>query len=536
MKHVANGSTDVTTYFVLRDSTNHAPKTDVTVSDLDLYYQEQGAAQAAKADATALAAADSAHADNKAYHCGNGIYRVDWPDAAFDGGVGKEVVLIVVCSGCDTVYERILLSPPANTVSIEGTGATDQIRDAIVDDGVRIDASALNTLSGHDPGEAIMGATDLGTGSGLTSLAAATALQTVDDNVDAILAHAAVDGVVVAAGSKAGYALTAAYDPAKTAAKAGDAMTLTAGERSSVAAAVWAAGTRTLSSFGTLAADVWAAASRTLTDFGFTPTPSNAADTTAIRAKTDNLPADPADASDVSSAIAALPTDADVQAAAAAALTAYDPPTRAEATADKAEIIAALPEGGDAPTAAAVADAVWDEALAGHAAAGSAGAALTGAGVAGDPWTAALPGAYGEGTAGAILPALEGAMSALGAAEVTVTSPVAASGAVTIYAGDDYAAAHGRSLAFDVADAAHALGLDAPAAVVRFKCRQATWTATSVASTGAGYTVTFEPSAAQTAVVTVRQTYELEAVLADGDVVTLATGALLAVRDIPVVP
>jgi len=36
--------------------------------------------------------------------------------------------------------------------SIEGVDATNQIRDAVVDDSTRIDASALNTLSGHDPG------------------------------------------------------------------------------------------------------------------------------------------------------------------------------------------------------------------------------------------------------------------------------------------------------------------------------------------------------------------------------------------------
>lgn len=68
---------------------------------------------------------------------------------------------------------------------------------------------------------------------------------------------------------KTGYALTAAYDAAKTAAQAGDAMTLTSGERSSIAAAVWSATTRTLSSFGSLVLDVitgvWSATTRTLT-------------------------------------------------------------------------------------------------------------------------------------------------------------------------------------------------------------------------------------------------------------------------------
>ena len=57
--------------------------------------------------------------------------------------------------------------------------------------------------------------------------------------------------------------------PAQPAA-AGSAMTLTAGERTSVAAAVWAATTRGLTTYGTLAADaavaVWSSAARSLTD------------------------------------------------------------------------------------------------------------------------------------------------------------------------------------------------------------------------------------------------------------------------------
>ncbi len=55
-----------------------------------------------------------------------------------------------------------------------------EILSYIVDDATRLDGSAVNTLSSHDPGETIMGATDLGTGSALTSLApSATALSTV---------------------------------------------------------------------------------------------------------------------------------------------------------------------------------------------------------------------------------------------------------------------------------------------------------------------------------------------------------------------
>lgn len=58
---------------------------------------------------------------------------------------------------------------------------------------------------------------------------------------------------------------------------------------------------------------------------------------------------------------------------------------------------------GSGPSAATIADAVWDEALSGHATAGSAGAGVSAAGSAGDPWSTLLPGAYGAGTAGKII-------------------------------------------------------------------------------------------------------------------------------------
>jgi hypothetical protein len=50
-----------------------------------------------------------------------------------------------------------------------------------------LNVTNLNTLAGHDPGETIMGATDLGTGSGLTSLASASALSTLQGNVTTLL-------------------------------------------------------------------------------------------------------------------------------------------------------------------------------------------------------------------------------------------------------------------------------------------------------------------------------------------------------------
>lgn len=121
---VKNLSQDVTTYFVLRDSTNHLPKTDITVTDLDLYYVEELTAITAKVDASALGAANSAHADNSAFNVGQGVYRIDWPDAAFDSGIGKKVILVVVCSGVDTAFLEVELSPTSNVESFGGTAGT----------------------------------------------------------------------------------------------------------------------------------------------------------------------------------------------------------------------------------------------------------------------------------------------------------------------------------------------------------------------------------------------------------------------------
>jgi hypothetical protein len=99
----------------------------------------------------------------------------------------------------------------------------------------------------------------------------------------------------------------------------------------------------------------------------------------AIKAKTDNLPSDPADASVIAgrfdtldTAVADLPTNAELASSQAAA----DDATLAA--------IAAL----SIPTAGAIADQVWDEAISGHAGAGSTGEALSNAGAAGTPPTA----------------------------------------------------------------------------------------------------------------------------------------------------
>ncbi len=91
------GSTDQTLYFKLTD-TSGAPALGLTITDLDLVYIRDRSA-AVKADLTALAAVDSAHADSQAIEVhatyAPGTYRVDVPDAAFATGVNRVQVLVV---------------------------------------------------------------------------------------------------------------------------------------------------------------------------------------------------------------------------------------------------------------------------------------------------------------------------------------------------------------------------------------------------------------------------------------------------------
>ncbi len=106
------GSTDVTTYFVLRTAADGTETVGATITDIDLQYVRSGVAPSAKVDAIALAATNSAHADNKAIEIDGtdapGLYRVDWPDAAFAAGV-PEVILTVKLAGSFTEHLRVEL-------------------------------------------------------------------------------------------------------------------------------------------------------------------------------------------------------------------------------------------------------------------------------------------------------------------------------------------------------------------------------------------------------------------------------------------
>jgi hypothetical protein len=171
---------------------------------------------------------------------------------------------------------------------------------------------------------------------------------------------------------------------------------------------VWEYATRTVTSFGTLVSDIWSAASRTLSAFAFSVTVGTNNDKTGYALTA---------AYDAAKTAAAPGAQMDlVNAPNATAVTAIQTGI-ADAVWDEAQaghvaagtfgsyLDAAISSvgGGAAPSAAEVADAVWNEAITDHLGAGSTGSALNAAGSAGDPWATPLPGAYGSGTAGNIV-------------------------------------------------------------------------------------------------------------------------------------
>jgi hypothetical protein len=97
MSEIKAGSTDQSMYFVLLDVTTGEPVTGLTITALDATYTRTRAT-AVKNDLTALSAANDAHADNQAIQVdatnAPGLYRVDFPDAAFASGVAGVVLSI----------------------------------------------------------------------------------------------------------------------------------------------------------------------------------------------------------------------------------------------------------------------------------------------------------------------------------------------------------------------------------------------------------------------------------------------------------
>ena len=129
---VRGDSTDITTYFVLRTAADGTATTGAVIANIDLQYVRSGEVPVAKVDAVALAATDSVHTDNNAIEIDAvdqpGLYRVDWPDAAFASDV-KEVILTVKLAASFTEHLRAEIDAPVDATSAGSDIVTITIND-----------------------------------------------------------------------------------------------------------------------------------------------------------------------------------------------------------------------------------------------------------------------------------------------------------------------------------------------------------------------------------------------------------------------
>ena len=142
---VTANDTDVTTYFMVRSATNGTAATGLTATTFDMQYTRTAIAPTAKVDGVALAATDSAHTDNGIIEVdatnSPGLYRVDWPDAAFANGAAQVFLSLkyssaifteVLAVDIDPLIEgltreellRVVLAEAAGVLNISGTTIT----------------------------------------------------------------------------------------------------------------------------------------------------------------------------------------------------------------------------------------------------------------------------------------------------------------------------------------------------------------------------------------------------------------------------
>ena len=177
------GATDVSTYFKLVNPTTGVPVTGATIANLDATYVRDRAS-AVKADLTALGSADAAHSDNKGYEVDGtnapGLYRVDWPDAAFAAGSAR-VQLVVNGAAVDPAVIEVELLPWQTPV----TGATVRAVDG-ADAVLAPAATALSsdTWTGTKAGYLDVAVSSRGTGAALDAAGVRAAVGLASANLD----------------------------------------------------------------------------------------------------------------------------------------------------------------------------------------------------------------------------------------------------------------------------------------------------------------------------------------------------------------
>ena len=143
--NVTGGAADVTTYFMLRTAADGTATVGAAIANIDLQYIRTGDSPSAKADAVELGAINGAHEANKAKEVDGvdapGLYRVDWPDAAFVAGV-PQVILSVKLANSFTEHMAVEIDTPV--------GAAASVTGAVGSVAAGVDVSTIETVDATD--------------------------------------------------------------------------------------------------------------------------------------------------------------------------------------------------------------------------------------------------------------------------------------------------------------------------------------------------------------------------------------------------
>ena len=156
-KEIENGATSQSISVVILDADGDPNTAGVTIANLDLYIQRDGHPQSAKSDLTAHGAVSDAWDDLEAIHLGNGLHRVDIPDANLADGAGTMLTYIIVdaVSHNRTVYYEVQLKQ-ANyfDLVIGSDGLVESNLQEVVDDDVQDNGDGRLEVNVEEIGDA----------------------------------------------------------------------------------------------------------------------------------------------------------------------------------------------------------------------------------------------------------------------------------------------------------------------------------------------------------------------------------------------
>src|ERR1041384_3414103 len=307
------GATSQLIEIMLRDSTTGQGKTGLAAASVTAYYIREGGSSntSMTLDGTMTLGTwktlgwvevDSTHQ--------KGLYQLGIPNAAIATGANAVTFILTASGTIDKALRLVLLDADLRDATRLGlsalpnatAGATNGLP-LSVDSSGRVDVLKLNGTSqtARDIGASVLVSSGTGAGqislsSGLVTLAGVTHTGARIPNVTPTDTVSTYTGNTVQTGDA--YARLGAPAGASHAADVAAVKSDTGGLRTDYTTA--RAGY--LDTLNGLVAAIWANATRTLSAFGFTVATNFDTNVTAIKAKTDNLPASPAAVSDIPTA------------------------------------------------------------------------------------------------------------------------------------------------------------------------------------------------------------------------------------------